>query len=353
MTTKTKTIGFKRGFREVSIDDSAMGSSFVRKALANSFLDLEKTKELFAPLPRPVSKEDWLAQYSESPQNFQGQFFFFDSTCTTAVVRVYTETDNTRFARGTILLRRRRPNDERRCVDWKELYHVPVNGRSICLLPIGTMDGIDLALMKEFLEAFFQGIPIVVEEPAQLTQNGDNDFSVAFDGWTFPLLSRSQSHKYTKYKYAESHRQFHVANFERLVSIAMKKHYCAVGITMLDLFMDNTDEFSMGAASMGGKRIGLFSFARYSPLFSRRAHVAEYQIANQFEQLPPDRMRELTTLRATKTCAHELLHMFGLDHCVYASCLMQGSGNLDEDFSIVHHLCPVCLHKVRMLFWMD
>lgn len=233
-------------------------------------------------------------------------------------------------------------------LDWKELYHVPVNGRSICLLPIGALDEVNVALVKEFIEAFFPGIPIVLEQAAQLQQDEPNgEFSVTFDGYTYPLLSRQQSHKYTKYKYAATHRQFHVANFERLVSMALKKHYCAVGITMLDLFMDNTDEFSMGAASMGGRRIGLFSFARYSPLFSRRAHVPESQISNPYESLPPERIRQLITLRATKTCVHELLHMFGLDHCVYASCLMQGSGNLDEDFAIVHHLCPVCLHKVR------
>lgn len=71
--TSGKSIGFKRGFKMMDVDDSAMGNSFVRKALSDTFLNLEKTKELFAPLPRPVSKEDWLAQYNETAQNFQGK----------------------------------------------------------------------------------------------------------------------------------------------------------------------------------------------------------------------------------------------------------------------------------------
>ena len=28
---------------------------------------------------------------------------------------------------------------------------------------------------------------------------------------------------------------------------------------------------------------------------------------------------------------HELLHLLGLDHCIYFACLMNGSGSLDED----------------------
>ena len=28
---------------------------------------------------------------------------------------------------------------------------------------------------------------------------------------------------------------------------------------------------------------------------------------------------------------HELLHLLGLDHCIYFACLMNGSGSLEED----------------------
>jgi len=44
---------------------------------------------------------------------------------------------------------------------------------------------------------------------------------------------------------------------------------------------------------------------------------------------------------------HELGHMFGLDHCVYFECVMNGSNHLDEADARPHHLCPVCLRKLH------
>jgi len=41
--------------------------------------------------------------------------------------------------------------------------------------------------------------------------------------------------------------------------------------------------------------------------------------------------------------------MFGIQHCSYWDCLMNGSGHLQEDFSQSFHLCPVDLHKVMTL----
>lgn len=54
--------------------------------------------------------------------------------------------------------------------------------------------------------------------------------------------------------------------------------------------------------------------------------------------------------RACKTAVHEMGHMCGIGHCVHAYCCMNGSGHLREDFAIPHHLCPVCLSKVKHVF---
>ena len=35
---------------------------------------------------------------------------------------------------------------------------------------------------------------------------------------------------------------------------------------------------------------------------------------------------------------------------MYRSCCMNGSGHLREDFAIPHHLCPVCLAKLKWIF---
>jgi archaemetzincin len=39
--------------------------------------------------------------------------------------------------------------------------------------------------------------------------------------------------------------------------------------------------------------------------------------------------------------------MFGIQHCVFFNCLMNGSNHLDESDQRPLHLCPVCLRKLH------
>ncbi len=39
--------------------------------------------------------------------------------------------------------------------------------------------------------------------------------------------------------------------------------------------------------------------------------------------------------------------MFGIKHCVYFDCLMNGSNHLAESDARSLHLCPVCLRKMH------
>ena len=50
-------------------------------------------------------------------------------------------------------------------------------------------------------------------------------------------------------------------------------------------------------------------------------------------------------LRLKKLLAHETGHLFGLAHCVYYRCAMNGSAHLAEADARPVHLCPVCLRK--------
>lgn len=50
--------------------------------------------------------------------------------------------------------------------------------------------------------------------------------------------------------------------------------------------------------------------------------------------------------RVALTASHELLHCFGLDHCVYYACAMQGTSSLIEDSRQPPYLCPVCENKL-------
>ncbi|KAF7973460.1 hypothetical protein HWV62_15048 [Athelia sp. TMB] len=50
--------------------------------------------------------------------------------------------------------------------------------------------------------------------------------------------------------------------------------------------------------------------------------------------------------RFALTASHELGHTFGLDHCVYYSCIMNGIASLAEDARAAPYLCAVCSVKV-------
>jgi len=54
----------------------------------------------------------------------------------------------------------------------------------------------------------------------------------------------------------------------------------------------------------------------------------------------------LTLWRCCSVMTHELCHAFGLTHCFFFLCLMNGTIGLRQNTSKGLHLCPVCLHKM-------
>lgn len=49
-----------------------------------------------------------------------------------------------------------------------------------------------------------------------------------------------------------------------------------------------------------------------------------------------------------QTMTHEIGHMFGLQHCQWMNCVMQGSNHLEESDRRPVDLCPICLHKLHV-----
>jgi archaemetzincin len=106
--------------------------------------------------------------------------------------------------------------------------------------------------------------------------------------------------------------------------------YCVLGITLRDLYPDPAWNFVFGEASLQD-RVGVYSFARYDPRF--------------YGENAPDRAKVMLR-RSCKVIAHETGHMFGIEHCIYFRCVMDGSNSLAEDDSQPMHLCPVDLRKL-------
>ena len=111
-----------------------------------------------------------------------------------------------------------------------------------------------------------------------------------------------------------------------------KDAFALLGITMTDLYPDPSWNFVFGQASPRD-RVGVYSFARYDPSFYGQAPTAD--------------SRKLMLRRSLKVLAHETCHMFGIEHCVWFHCLMNGSNHLAESDARPLHLCPVDLRKLQ------
>jgi archaemetzincin len=114
--------------------------------------------------------------------------------------------------------------------------------------------------------------------------------------------------------------------------------FCVLAITMEDLYPEPSWNFVFGQASQR-ERVGVYSFARYDPAFYGEPRTTGYET--------------LLLRRSCKVLAHETSHMFGLAHCTFFNCLMNGSNHLAESDRRPLHLCPVCLRKLQSSIGFD
>jgi len=146
-----------------------------------------------------------------------------------------------------------------------------------------------------------------------------------------PVVHLDSSNIRSRIHPGTGHRQFLTGDILKLLARRLLPgSYCLVGITLHDLYPDPSWNFVFGEA-LPEKGVGIYSFARYDPLF--------------YEAKAPGR-EPLMLRRSCKVLAHETSHLFGIAHCIYFRCLMNGSNHLGESDSRPLHLCPVDLRKL-------
>jgi archaemetzincin len=189
----------------------------------------------------------------------------------------------------------------------------------IYLQPIGQFrqgQSPSLDLLKEYTEAYFS---MIVE--------------------ILPVIDRRSLNLTIRLNPYSQNRQFLTGD----ILHNLKRHlpanaFCVLAITMEDLYPDPRWNFVFGQASVRD-RVGVFSFARYDPVFYGESRGSQYQ--------------KLLLRRSAKVLVHETAHMFSLAHCIFFKCVMNGSNNLQEGDSRPLSLCPVCLRKLRSSIGFD
>ena len=193
--------------------------------------------------------------------------------------------------------------------------------RTIVLQPLGALKGEQkkvLEAMKEYAEAFFQ-LPARIERPMELDLDKPNILL------TRPVALGQRREGYNEQYLAEPILQY-------ILQPNLPKDAVAyLGITMEDLTVQELN-YVFGLGSFH-KRVGVYSLRRYYP---------------EFWNVPRKDGDELIALRrACKVLNHETGHMFGLSHCIFYECSMNGANSLPETDSQPLHFCPLCQRKLQ------
>ena len=124
----------------------------------------------------------------------------------------------------------------------------------------------------------------------------------------------------------------------KMVKYVPNDAHSLISILLDDLYPKKEWNFVFGLATYH-KRVGVFSFARFNPSF--------------FGEKEPNDINNYLLYRSCNTLVHEICHTFGISHCVYYSCLMNGSNSLEEQAKRPLIECPVCLRKLQYSIGFD
>ena len=303
---KQKYLPYAKGFRLPSNKETveAMGEGPVSKSL-----DPGNNAEFFSPVPLCTSIDDWLAQYNEEGQTY-AQFLEQCPWLSTCKRKSVKQT----FVGSGKTLGEKYPDGK--------IYLVPVGEFSTETSP-----------HFEALEAYtkvFLGIPVQILPPVKLRFEDNQVFWEPNQIKVESPQNIRSSNRSTKFKlnsrFNENSRKYQLCIDTILRHLREMIHddaLCLIGLTMSDLYCDPSDLFVAGMAA-GNHRVAIFSFARYDPNLT---FSPEFWYEVQQNDFTDDTERKkMILLRSCKLLVHEICHLLGIDHCIFYSCSMNGSG---------------------------
>ncbi|KAK5166605.1 uncharacterized protein LTR77_008148 [Saxophila tyrrhenica] len=225
--------------------------------------------------------------------------------------------------------------------------------------------------VMEYLQAFYHGLPVKLLEKPALACTAWNEGGATKKRRAQPKqdvpqhIGLSTGKEATRIRCRPSGDSVFPAqlNLDDLLDVAIailpRDAYALLMLVDHDIYENDDDDFCCGRA-YGGSRIAIVSTARYRPELDEiqefdqdlaakqgSAIAAAVLAANKSEA--PRTTEQLSALwlgRVCKTASHELGHCFGIAHCMYYACIMQGTASLAEDARQPPYLCPVDLAKV-------
>ena len=272
-----------------------------------------------------------------------------------------------------------------------------------------SLGSLQIEKIVDYLSAFYLGLPVkLLPSSSRLQFNSwEDDLNTQetsrkpSKSSSPPYISLNSSVESTRIRTRSSPSGVytHQLNLKDLldatISLLPEDAYALLLITSHDLYEDDDDDFVCGRA-YGGSRVAVVSTARYHPGLDEiqgverlhawpASHCSTYLQEQAGSSQPqkkkgvivpiraghssvtqehspiavavdayrkaysvptPTALLSLLTYRVAHTASHELAHCFGLDHCVYFACIMQGSASIQEDARQPPYLCPVDLAKI-------
>ncbi|CAH1274292.1 AMZ2 [Branchiostoma lanceolatum] len=191
--------------------------------------------------------------------------------------------------------------------------------------PSSRTDKVLLSWLQKFCQCFFLGVDVKFLDPVRVRE----------------VQCKTRINEHTK--------QWQLLSkdiLDYLVSKKPRDAICLVAVTMLDLYPSDSWNFVFGQASLV-TGCGVFSFARYDENFYYIPRDRQKAKKSELEEFNMPPVTSVLLLRACKVMTHELCHMFGMKHCIYFSCCINGSNSRDESDRRPVDLCPICLRKLQ------